>query len=309
MSKRGLEASFAWIFAIVVGAFIIFLAIYTTRNFISQGQQQTDTEVAAQLVALLSPVETTIESGKYSALEFNSETRVLNKCNSVGTFGEQTIGTQVKSGFGSGWSQEGIPIEFHNKYVFSGAREEGTKLYLFTKPLYLPYKVADLIIATTQNYCFVNAPREIEEEITDLGLPNVEFSSKEQCSRESVAVCFGTSGCEVSVDTSRKSVTHSGKTSYYGEDDGFLYAAIFSDPAIYECQVKRLMKRTAELAGVYATKSELLQGKGCSTNLASELRSYANFTASITSSGSLGGVQNEAQQLGEANNALACRLF
>jgi len=37
-----------------------------------------------------------------------------------------------------------------------------------------------------------------------------------------------------------------------------LYAAIFSDPITYNCQVKRLMKRAGELARLYEQKSEFL---------------------------------------------------
>ncbi len=311
MKSRGLEVSFAWIFAIVVGALILFLALYATFNFISQGQQQTDTEVAAQLVALLSPVETGIESGKYSQIQFNGETRVINRCSNVGVFGEQSIATQVRS-FGNEWGEEGVAIRIRNKYVFSASSEEGTVLHLFVKPLSMPYKVGDVIVATMDNYCFIAAPNDVFDELKALGMPHVSFvERRSQCAAGAISVCFSGTGCGVQVDLARRAVTRDSKTVYYPDAVGqpLLYAAIFSDPDVYECHVKRLMKRAAELAEVYADKADLLQGSACSSDLSTELRSYAQFTRTITSSGSLGSVAREAEQLEDANNVLACRLF
>lgn len=312
MKSRGLEVSFAWIFAIIVGAVILFLALYTTFNFVSEGQQQTDTEVAAQLVALLSPVETTIESGKYAQVKFNARTRITNKCSSLGTFGDQSIGTQVKSGLGNTWGKEGIAIRTENKYVFSDVQEEGTTLNLFVKPFYAPYKVADLIIATSNDYCFVRTPEEVEDELKTLGMPHITFVTEQnRCLTNAIRVCFSGTGCSVQVDMDRRSVSRQGKTVYFDnfEDRSLVYAAIFSDPTLYECQVKRLMKRTGELAELYARKADLLQGSGCSSGLGDDLRDYSHFVSSITSSGSLGSVTLEAQRLGDANNVLSCRLF
>jgi len=47
-----------------------------------------------------------------------------------------------------------------------------------------------------------------------------------------------------------------------------MYAAIFSDAVVYECQLKRLMKRTGQLALLYKDKAAFVsQTAGCNTNL------------------------------------------
>lgn len=309
--KRGLEVSFAWIFAIIVGAFILFIAVYGAFNFISQGEVQTNTEISAQLVALLSPVETRIESGKYSKIDFNNEIRVTNKCSSLGTFGDQTISTQGRSGFSGGWTESGVPIRMINKYFFSDSIEEGKRLHIFTKPFYAPYKIGDLIIASADNYCFVSAPEDIVDDLKTIGLPHISFTDRiSKCVQNERIVCFSGS-CEIKVDLARRAVIKDGKIAYYVEDENnaIFYAAIFSDLEIYECQIKRLMKRNAELAELYARKAEFLHGSGCSSNLAQELRSYSNFVGSITGSGALGSVMQEAERLGDENEVLSCRLF
>lgn len=311
--KKGLEASFAWIFAIIVGAFILFVAIYAASQVISSGRLQTDTEVAAQVSALLSPVETTIESGKYSKLQFTQETRLTNRCLSTGAFGKQEISTQVKSGIGSTWAKESLPIITENKYLFSEKTEQGTTLHLFTKPFEAGFKVGDLIIATTKDYCFVNPPQFIEDDLRSSALPFVNISTSEgRCLPGSIKVCFTqSSSCDVKVDIVRVSVTKKGKTVYYGDQEelGLMYASILSDPDIYECQIKRLMKRASQLSELYVLKSDFLHGSGCSGDLGSELRAYGQFTGTLSNSGSLGTVFDEATKLEDANEALSCKLF
>ena len=61
-TKRGLEISFAWMFSIIVGAAIIFLAVFAAVKLVNLGKQQTDTEVGKQLGILLNPIETSLES-------------------------------------------------------------------------------------------------------------------------------------------------------------------------------------------------------------------------------------------------------
>lgn len=300
---RGLEASFAWIFTMIVGAAILFFAIYTASNIIDEGKTQTNAESAAQLVALLGPVETTLESGKYSVMKFSQETRVINKCYSDGTFGKQEILTQVSSGIGGKWSGESVPITFENKYFFSQKIEETKELNILVKPLYLPYKVADLIVASGRGYCFIDAPSEVKDDIEDLGAANIKFFDEARlCNANDIKVCFE-GNCDVVVDMIRKSVRKGNEVVYF--DEGLIYAAIMSDPKIYDCQVERLMKRAAEIGDLYARKAELIDSY-CPNNLGSSLR---EFSRTLSGENSLGTAVILARNLEGENEKLSCKVF
>jgi hypothetical protein len=309
MNNRGIQISFSWIFGIIVGAVILVLAVYAASNFVKTTRFETDSKVAAELGNLLNPVETNLESGRYVVIEFSEDTRVFNSCREDGNFGRQGISTSVKSGIGKEFERPGVESVSFNKYLFSDKVEEGRKLHVFVKPLEMPYKIADLVIASSDEYCFVQSPNDIEEEIDDLGVGNVNLSeSVGNCNVNSVIVCFNNvgGGCDVNVNLQSKSVSKEGEIVYYEGD--LIYGAIFSDPDIYECQVKRLMKRASELAFVYASKTDFLSRKGCSSNLAGDLVSFATLSQ-IDGSEGLRQVSDAAEELGRRNDLLKCKLF
>ena len=57
-SKKAFEMSFAWMFSIIVGAIILFLAIYMTMKFIAPQRNISQSELAKSFGALLDPLET-----------------------------------------------------------------------------------------------------------------------------------------------------------------------------------------------------------------------------------------------------------
>ena len=307
MRNRGIGVSFSWLFAIIVGAVILVLAIYAATNFVRTARFETDTKVAAELGNLLNPVETNLESGRYVVIEFSEETRVFNKCREDGNFGRQEISTSVRSNIGKEFERPGVESVFFNKYLFSNNVEEGRKLHVFVKPFEMPYKIADLIIVSSKEYCFVQSPGDIEDEISDLNPGNVNLSeSVEGCRPGSIKVCFASPGCDVNVNLQAKSVSKEGELVYY--EGALIYGAIFSDPDIYECQVKRLMKRSGELAHVYAGKTEFLSGQGCSSNLGGDLVTYSTLSQ-IDGSEDLRRVASAAEELERRNDLLRCKLF
>src|SRR3990167_565357 len=91
-SKNGfLEISFAWLFALIVGAVILFLAIYTTTKVVKTEQTTIDAETAKRIGILLNPLETEFETGKTTSIILPSETKIYNGCNNIGIFGRQLI--------------------------------------------------------------------------------------------------------------------------------------------------------------------------------------------------------------------------
>ena len=93
-NEKAISMSFNWLFAIIVGAIVIFLAIYGVSKIMGFGGQAIDTESAARFAALLDPAETGIASGKYTEFEFQRlDTRVYFDCNAERNkpFGLQTV--------------------------------------------------------------------------------------------------------------------------------------------------------------------------------------------------------------------------
>lgn len=313
INRKGLEFSFAWMFAIIVGAFIILLAIYAATKLVSTQNAATQAEVGKQMGILLNPVETGIESAKISIITFPSETRVYDGCNDNGAFGSQKISVAGKAGIGNSWLQPGVPSTFYNRYLFAENMSQDKEFILFSKPFSMPYKIADIIFMWPKNqkYCFVSPPRTIEDEITSLNPDGINITNNvRDCAAGSKTVCFSSSGCDMDVrygaDENVGTVTKDYETVYY--QGALIYGAIFAPRDIYECQVKRLMKRASELAILYATKSGS-SSSGCdSLSLIPELEAYAN-ASQIDNSFGLEGAASIADDIGRANDNLQCKLF
>lgn len=310
MQKRGLEFSFAWLFAIIAGAVIIFLAIYAVTSLIRTERTSVDAQTAKQLGILLNPVETSLESAKTAQINFPSETRIYNSCSTQGNFGRQGISASASSGIGEKFQQPTTESIFFNKYLFSPSTLQGKSLYLFAKPFEMPYKTADLIFAWTDEYCFISPFADIEEEISQLNLKKITINNSiEECPKNSIKVCFNSQNnkCNIVIDSQQQIVNKQGKTLYY--HDALLYGAIFSDPEIYECQIQRLAKRTAELASLYAGKTEFLSTRNCPSTLQAELINYAEQLSSIKNSQQLSSISLLSEEIRRKNNALTCKLF
>ena len=270
-NKKGqLNISFGWLFAIIVGAVILFLAILLATKVIKIGQSEEQAVGAKELGILLNPLEIGFGSAISIPLPLKVETRIFNKCSVSGNFGKQGIQTSELS-FNK-WALPGVESSFENKYIFSKFPTQGKKFYIFSKPFEFPFKVSDLIYLTSENekYCFNNAPENIAEEILQLNQANLAAN----CSKtddKTIKVCFKSAeNCDINVNYNSK-YAQKDKDKFYFEEDSLMYAAIFSDKEIYECQVERLMKRAKQLAELYKEKELLLSQKNCAGELAVDL--------------------------------------
>jgi len=313
-NKRGIEFSFGWLFALVVGAAIIFLAIYAAVKFIGSEQNVQETEAAKQLDIILTPIETGYEEAKaVDSIEFPAVTRIYSNCSSEGNFGEQSI--RISTLFGQKWQEQGLPITSYNKYIFSPDVMQAKNIYVLSKQFKMPFKVANMLFIWSDKYCFIGMPAEIEKEVTDLNLKNINVTSNpDTCDAGSKKVCnvlnYDLPGCDIFVNPNAKSVVKSGKIVYY--EGGLIYGAIFSEPEVYECQVKRLMKRTSELALLYKDKSGLIATKsdGCSSNLQGDLTGLASAGGQITSSIELRTINFIAESLSSSHEQMTdCKLW
>ncbi|HLC77548.1 MAG TPA: hypothetical protein VJH92_00295 [Candidatus Nanoarchaeia archaeon] len=270
--KRGfLEMPFGWMFALIVGGIILFMAIYFSIQFIKTERTQEDVTRSREIGIIMNPLEISFEEGKSTLLELPVDTRFYNKCDRYGDFGRQLI--EVSQLSLNQWSKTGLEVSFKNKYIFSEEAAEGRSFYVFAKPFEFPFKVADLIylIPKKGEYCFVNAPSNITQEIKDLKFENIiNVTNKNFCDKESRKVCFSGTGCDINVNvnggrTTRKEGNKINDVRFQG--NALMYASIFSGTEIYECQVKRLMLRVQNLAELYNTKAIYLSTKDCDSNI------------------------------------------
>ncbi len=308
-NKKGFQVSFAWLFAIIAGAFILFLAIYAVTKLIGTGGDITSAKTGAEIGVLLNPLETGFESGRTVLLTMPVETRIHNKYSTSGNFGAQVIQISQKS-YGK-WSQTEVDISFPNKYIFSDGVVEGKKFFIFSKPFKFPFKVADVIYLTSseQTYCFIEAPERIEEELSNLNQKNLLV---ENCPAENVGICFdaepeyASQECDINVDYYGGEVEKNDETMYF-ETDALMYAAIFSDKNIYEHQIKRLMQRTNELLLLYDTKAVLILDQGCPQDV--NLFVFKSIVNNVQDSEGLMSAANAAEDVERENDWADCRLW
>tara|TARA_Y100000310_G_scaffold342099_2_gene443777 strand:- start:445 stop:1374 length:930 start_codon:yes stop_codon:yes gene_type:complete len=307
-NKKGfLQMSFAWLFAIIVGAFILFLAIYASTKIVNTEQTSLDAQAAKEIGVLLNPLETGFETGKTTSLRLPSETRIYNRCNNNGVFGRQIIQISQKS-FNE-WSDTDVNVGFSNKHIFSEDYVEGKKFFIFSKPFNFPFKVADLIFLTSseERYCFVNPPEDIDRELSNLKQENLV---RNICSEGDIKVCFSPgSDCDIQVnEDSRYVEKDGGRMDFY--EDALMYAAIFSDKNVYECQLKRVMQRGEQLALLYQDKANLISREGCNTNLNQELSSLGSLEDSFEGSSNLNNYMvNLVEDVEKRNNLAECKLW
>lgn len=309
-NKRGFEFGFGWLFAIIVGAVIIFLAIYSTTNLVKTERTKSDTIAAREFGILLDPTSTGLEEGKVSKIIFPTEARIYNNCTLKNNeFGSQKIAVSTRSeGLGKEWEKPGVTTSFHSKYIFSSKVAQSKQFEIFSKPFYFPFKVADLTFILDRDYCFVNPTDEIEEELESLKPSRIKVvSSAGACAKNSTKVCFFGSGCDINViENSNKVVRKDGVVYYEG---ALVYGAIFADVETYECQVQRIMRRASELSSMYLEKSQTLGGQGCPSNLEGYLSNYASKADELKRSISLSGISVISKDMEAKNGLLTCKLF
>jgi hypothetical protein len=318
-NKKGVEFGFGWIFAIFVGGMIIFLAVYAVTNLVKTERQGQDVASAKEFGILLTPVETSLESGKLAPpIIFPSKSRIYNICKNEGNFGVQRLSVSSSMGIGDKFQEPEISTPFYNKYFFSPSIIEGKKFYAFSKPLNMPFKIADLIyIFGEENYCLVSPPNDVEDELGNLIVNANITSSINECSLDSEKICFGYSepkcNVVVSFDSNNpdRGIISKNKQNVVYEGYALMYAAIFSDPEVYECQVERLMKRASSIAIIYGQKAEIMSARtdGCGSAFGEEFSNYALVTSEINQSKMIGEILMISENLKEANDDISCKMF
>lgn len=305
-NKRGaLQISFGWLFAIIIGGFIIFLAVFGVTKLMKTEQTTLDAKTGKEIGVLLNPLETDFESAKTTSFTMPTESRIYNGCKNTGNFGKQLIKVSQKS-FNK-WTETNINIGFSNKYIFSKEAIEGKKFYIFSKPFDFPFKVADLIYMTSSKdvYCFVDAPDEIKEEIETIKQKNI---LTENCSQKMINVCFS-GNCDININYGSGYVEKQGKKLYFVSDT-LMYAAIFGDVDVYECQLKRLMQRIEKLSLIYKDKAILIDKQGCESKMNTGLSELKLLADNFDKSKDIFLLETKINNLNKKNEVVGeCRLW
>ena len=272
MNKKA-EFDFVWLFAIIAGAAILILAVYGASKIGNTQRYEGDTEAGKKISILINPLQAGYAEGSFGKISFKQETKINNFCSDI-KFGINEISVSTQSDVGEKWQTAGAATSIYNKYIFSNNQEQGKEFYVFSKPFYFPYKVSNLVFLNSKKYCFKNIPEEFES-LINLNAGNIEI---ENCSSDSIVVCF--SGvCNIRIYGTCLNRCSSIYEEGYVEKNGvrfdyagnLIFAAVFSDKEVYECNVKRLMYRTSEIADILLKKASLMDGRGCDTNLETDL--------------------------------------
>ncbi|MDH3352933.1 MAG: hypothetical protein OEL87_00615 [Nanoarchaeota archaeon] len=308
------QFNFVWLFALFVGGAILVFAIFGAMKAGDTMRFQSDTEIAKSISIITDPMQASFGEGSFGKITFSQETRINNICFS-GQFGKNDISVATKSDVGEEWNLAGGATSIHNKYIFSSEKNTGEEYYVFSKPFDFPYEVSDLIFLTPKDYCFIGAPGDIADEIIGLNIPNIKI---ENCTvADAIKVCFGGgSNCDIEVYGSCSSGCNSAYDSgtvvkdsvvmnYVGN---LMYAAIFSDKLIYDCNVERLMYRTAKIAEELVSKTDLMDIRGCNTNMKADLIMWRGLTLNADSGGIVS-LRTRANEVERKNDRELCSVW
>ena len=151
-------------------------------------------------------------------------------------------------------------------------------------------------------------------------IPNSGLIKLENCSRGDIKVCFGegSSDCNIKVsgtcisdcdyDTEEYDygfVKKQGESVFY--TGSLIYAGIFSSKEIYECNVKRLMKRLAQQALIFRDEANFLVDK-CSASSSGYIQ-LASVVKTIENSEDLLLIKKLSKEVEQQNDAAQCSLW
>jgi hypothetical protein len=326
MKKKSMVIPFEWIFAMIVGGAILVLAIYGVTKVMSGGESYSNKKTAEILKSYLESFETGLTTGEAAEINFRKESKIFfEDCSYLDNapFGMQTYTFSEKT-FNNRFSKKGEPSYIKNKYIFSDEEITGKDFYIFSKPFFMGFRVSDLIIINSKNYCFYQAPNDIKDEIS-LDIDKINFTDDiDECKGE--VVCFGVdnSKCDIVVygecsmncesEFSYGKVVKklaSGKKVEMDYINNLWIGAIFSSPDIYECNVKRLMNRFYELGTIYSQKINIIKMKGCDSIIENNLVNSMGLAKSLKDSGDLKSIFDKVNEMRIQNEAVIepCQLF
>lgn len=329
-SKRAQMPAFGWVFAIIIGIMILFLAGYLIGKMIRTNEYESEVEMARGFDIILNPFASIGGIGPVSmgkTVRLAQETALEFSCDDTG-LGSQGLMLKTKSSFG-GWGDLTEEMSIYDKYIYS-ENAQGKNFYILSKSFELPFRIDELIYIVSDDYCFINAPEKMNEQFENLNMPKIKFDA-DDC--EGKNVCFGIDQdyCDVAVEGSEcedeffcdniyehGSVKKKGeRDTFYFATDAMLYAAIFSDYYTYDCNFNRLMNRLDLLCDIYKEKIGKMNPECNADSINNELaklKADVQELKELIKTGNDAGsmaeqLYSDAEMLGEANSDADCSVF
>lgn len=293
---------YSWIFSLIIGAIIIFLALFSAGKYTETSGLKEQAELVREFDILLNPFASigsiaTMTLSK--SIKMPDDVQMRFTCNANFNYDEINLRTK-RRGDWDDWLENGFKVR--DKYIFSEDLE-GREFWLFAKPFEMPWRVDDLIYITDNSYCFEDAPENIKREIQALKADVISLK-EDGCIPGSIEVCFGIRSCEINVNYQLETVKKDGKTLLFS-DDALMYGAIFSNAELYECNFNRLIQRIKTQIDINLEKAKIMEGKGCNTGgLQSSLMSMAGaFEGKL-----IGNFKSIAEEV-DKRNPKECAVF
>jgi hypothetical protein len=318
ISKKG-DFNFVWLFAIIAGTAFLILAIFFAVKLGGTFKTAGDVSIAKSIESITDPLQAGFTDSKVTLISFQLNSQIIPSCYDTG-FGYHMLAVVTESDALKNNPPTPVEIKIPNKYIF--AQEDfGKDYYVFSKKFEAGFSVADLLFISTKNYCLLNPPQRIKEEILRLDPKNigVRDAQNDSCSQDNIRVCFGYGeDCNMTIsgncfdnkyceDPYETGFIQKG-TQSLGFSGNLIYGAIFSDQHLYECNVKRLLYRTSQIAEVYHEKANLMDARGCNTLLNTDLTSLSQITVNATSQ-DLPVLFKIGKQLANKEDKEACGLW
>jgi len=303
---------FQWMFALIVGGIILFIALYATFKFVNTQSYSGGTLAAKEFEILLNPAETSYITEQAAIVPMQKETQMVLSCDYTG-IGSESIKFKQLDNIGKKYKDFGQEIVFNNKYVFSQSTETGKNLYFFSKKLAVPWNF-DLIFANLQKYCFVDAHDSIKQEIQLLNISNIKFVSNENnCLKGDIKVKFYLD-CDYDCENTIEGRVVIGSNEKYVKGMGLALAAAFSSNGIYYCNLRRIAYRASLLAELYGKKAELISQDGCFIDtLKTELTNFKILAQKVAKEqepeNNFFSLLTKAAEIDDINQDLVCRLW
>jgi len=292
--KKTQAMPFAWIFALIIGGAILFLAIFFSGKLFETSSQQTEAELARSLDILINPLSS-FQASISNRISMPEKIQVNFSCDKNAD--SNTISLRTARG------KEPFSYVIKNKYIFADDFDS-KELWVFSKPFEPAWKVDNLNYLVSKNYCFVNPSESIKREMSAFNSSFIQVvSDRAVCKDNAVDVCF--SGvCDITVNYAEKTVKIK-TSSLRFIDDSTMYGAIFGSKN-YGCNLERLLKRMDFQADVFLQKADIIASRGCN-EIAALKQEILGLKAAINR-GDYGQIRDYGQRANEMNK-ISCSLY
>ncbi len=312
--KKG-DFNFVWLFAILAGSAILVLMIYAAVRTGTTIKFYQDTELTKQVSVFLDPMQAGFVSSSKGVLSSKREIVFDSFCDSS-NFGYQKLSAKQIRGLNEDFNILGEEITIKDKYIYF-SKEPSKKFYFFSIPINFGFKVTDVLIIDSREFCFLEGYEDLPSFKTHISvLGDKAIFGEDNCTKNSIKVCFnyGTK-CDITIisdcieswcdDKYEKGfvIKEGERIDYVGN---FLYPAIFSDKEIYECNLKRILYKAGVLSLIYKEKSERMSSRNCPTNLEDTLIELRNV---CFNSKNIDEIYSISKLLKELEERTQCKLW